>query len=321
MNKDIIKKKSKDSFKILKHTATNFWSNDPVSMAGTTAYFAIFSIAPILIIIISVFGFFTDDEVISSKLFSELDGLIGSDSTKLLRAAIENYEIADNGLLGVIIGGVIFLVSATTLFGIMQNSINYIWRVKVKSKLKQNILKLLRDRLFSFGMILSLGFVVLVSLIVDASLEIIREFISSKLHADFDYLVNAANLILSVLIISAIFALIFRYLPDVKVKWSAAWFGAAFAAVMFFIGKYIIGFIIGQSQLGAVYGAASSFVIILLWIYFVSIIFYFGVEITKQFSKYYKHNNVPLNFAIPFEISTTAEGEKIKKEKETDKNK
>ncbi len=177
----------------------------------------------------------------------------------------------------------------------MQNSINYIWRVKVKSKLKQNILKLLRDRLFSFGMILSLGFVVLVSLIVDASLEIIREFISSKLHADFDYLVNAANLILSVLIISAIFALIFRYLPDVKVKWSAAWFGAAFAAVMFY--GNILSDYHRQSQLGAVYGAASSFVIILLWIYFVSIIFYFGVEITKTiFQKYYKHDNVPLKF-------------------------
>lgn len=319
MNKNRLIKKSKDSFKVLKHTATNFWSNDPVSMAGTTAYFAIFSIAPILIIIISVFGFFTDDEVISSKLFSELNGLIGNDSTKLLKAAIENYEIADNGLIGAIIGGVIFLVSATTLFSIMQNSINYIWRIKVKSKLKQNILKLLRDRLFSFGMILSLGFVVLVSLIVDASLELIREFISSQLHADFNYLVNAANLVISVVIISAIFALIFRFLPDVKVKWSASWFGAAFAAIMFFIGKYIIGFIIGQSQLGAVYGAASSFVIILLWIYYVSIIFYFGVEITKQFSKYYKHDNEPLNFAVPFEISTTAENDKTKSDKEKNK--
>jgi len=307
MNKDALIQKSKDSLKILKHTATNFMTNDPVSMAGTTAYFAIFSIAPILIIIISVFGFFTDDEIIRSKLFSELNGLIGSDSSELLQTAIDNYEIAGNSIIGAIIGGVIFLISATTLFGIMQNSINYIWRVKVKSKLKQNILKLLRDRLFSFGMILSLGFVVLASLIIDAFLQIIHEFISSSLHADFAKLVIIANFILSLVIITAVFAIIFRFLPDVKVRWNASWFGAGFAAIMFFIGKYIIGFIIGQSQLGAVYGAASSFVIILVWIYYVSIIFYFGVEITRQFSKYYKHANEPLNFAVPFEISTKTE--------------
>lgn len=304
MNKNVFVKKSKDSLKILKHSATNFLSNDPVSMAGTTAYFAIFSIAPILIIIISFFGFFTDDEIIRSKLFSELDGLIGNDSTKMLQTAIDNYEISGNSLIGAIIGGAIFLVSATTLFTIMQNSINFIWRIRVKSKLKQNILKLLRDRLFSFGMILSLGFVVLVSLIIDASLEIIREFISDRLQADFGQLVNVANMVLSLVIISAVFAVIFRFLPDVKVRWNAAWFGAIFASILFFIGKYIIGFIIGQSQMGALYGAASSFVIILVWIYYVSIIFYFGVEITKQFSKYYNHNNEPLNFAVPFEISS-----------------
>jgi len=307
MNKETFIKKSKDSFEILKNTVTNFMSNDPVSMAGTTAYFAIFSIAPILIIIISVFGFFTDDQLIRSKLFSELGGLIGNESTELLQTAIDNYEIGDKGLIGAIVGGVIFLISATTLFGVMQNSINYIWRVKVKSKLKQNILKLLRDRLFSFGMILSLGFVVLISLIIDASLQIIRDFISDSLHADFGYLVNAANLVLTIIVITAIFAIIFRFLPDVKVRWNAAWFGAVFAAILFFIGKYIIGFIIGRSQLGAVYGAASSFVIILLWIYYVSIIFYFGVEISRQFSKYYNHKNEPLNFAVPFEISTPVE--------------
>ncbi|QGY42294.1 ribonuclease BN [Maribellus comscasis] len=293
----------RDSFLILKKALVNFGSNNPVGMAGTTAYFAIFSIAPILIIIISVFGIFAGDITIRQKLFDEVNVLIGSESSQLLENAIENYQIAENSGIGAVIGGVIFLVSATTLFSIMQNYINYIWRVKVKSKLKQNILKLVKDRIFSFGMILSLGFILLVSLVVDASIAFLRDILSLYFTADFVVFAQVVNVFISLAIITLVFAFIYRFLPDVNIKWRSSWFGAIFTAIFFFIGKYIIGFIIGNSKLGAVYGAASSFVVILIWIYFVSLIFYFGVEITHQYSKFYNHKNKPLNFAIPFEIT------------------
>lgn len=293
----------RESLLVLKKSFSNFGSNNPVGMAGTTAYFAMFSIAPMLIIIISVFGFFAGDDAIREKLFSELDVLIGQNSSELLKEAISNYNITENSGLGAIIGGIIFLVSATTLFSIMQNYINYIWRVKVKSKLKQNLLKLLKDRIFSFGMILSFGLVLLISLIVDASISFLRDILSRYFDPDFVVFAQVANIFVSLLIITSVFAVIFRFLPDVNVKWHPSWFAASFTAILFFIGKYLIGFIIGNSKLGAVYGAAGSFVVILVWIYFVSLIFYFGVEITHQYSKFYNHNNKPVNYAIPFEIT------------------
>lgn len=303
MTKKHFGKKIKESLKILKHAALHFTSNDPIRMAGTTAYFTIFSIAPMLIIIISVFGFFANDATIQARLFNELDSLVGKESSELVQTAINNYQIIENSGIGAIIGVAIFLFSATTLFSIMQNSINYIWRVRVKSKLKLSLLKLLRDRLFSFGLILSLGLVVLVSLVIEAAVGLLHDFLSQQFTPDFLGLVNIARTVLSVLLTATVFALIFRFLPDVSVRWKASWFGAVFTSLLFFLGKYLIGFIIGNSQLGVIYGAASSLIILLLWVYFVSLIFYFGVEICYQYSSFYDHKNKPLNFAEPFKIT------------------
>lgn len=294
----------KDTLRIFRKTFVQFGTNNPVNLAGTTAYFAIFSMAPILVIIISVFGFFTGNETMRAKLFEELDVLIGPESTQVLQNAIENFQITENSGIGAFIGIVFFLISATTLFSVMQNSINFIWRVKVRSSLKQGALKLAKDRIFSFGVILSLGFIVLVSLVIDASISFLKDFLRTYFSSDFVFLAQLANIVLSLAIITAIFALIYRFLPDVSVKWRASWFGAVFTAILFVIGKFVIGIVIGNSNLGAVYGAASSFVVILVWIYFVSIIFYFGVELTHQYSRFYKHTNKPVNYAIPFEINT-----------------
>ncbi len=170
MNTHSFKRKTKNAWIILRKSFSHFGANNPVNLAGTTAYFAIFSIAPILVIIVSVFGFFAGDLAMRTKLFAELEVLIGNESTRLLQNAIDNYQITEHSGLGAIIGVVFFLVSATTLFTMLQNSINYIWRIRVKSNLKLSILKLIKDRLLSFGVILSLGFVLLISLIVDASI-------------------------------------------------------------------------------------------------------------------------------------------------------
>jgi membrane protein len=304
MEKKNLKKKGKNTFKIFKRSLLNFGANNPVNMAATTAYFAIFSLAPMLVIIISVFGFFTGDATMSTKLFNEVDKLIGEESTQVLKTAIDNYQITENSGIGAIIGIGFFLISATTLFAIMQNSINFIWRIKVKPSLKQNLLKLAIDRLFSFGVILSLGLVLLISLIIDASIAFLKDFLSTHFSTDFIVFAQVINIVLSLAIIASIFALIYRFLPDLSVHWSASWFGATFTAILFALGKFLIGIIIGSSNLGAIYGAASSFVVILMWIYFVSIIFYFGVELTHQYSRYFNHENKPVKYATPFEISS-----------------
>ena len=303
MVRKMITNRLADYFKIFKKSISGYGDNLPMEHAGTTAYFAIFSMAPILIIIISVFGFFAGDEAIREKLFGELSVLLGNDSTRVLRDAIGNYDFTEKSMIGTIIGISIFLVSATTLFSAMQNSINYIWRIKVKSKLKWGIINFLKTRLLSFGVILSLGFVLLVSLVIDATIAFLKDFLSARFSHDFVILAQVLNIVVSVAIVSAVFALIYRFLPDVKVKWSASWYGAIFASVLFAIGKAGIGIFIGNSNLGAVYGAASSFVVILVWIFYVSVIFYFGVVLTYQFSKYYNHENTPVKFAVPFKIT------------------
>jgi len=303
MEKVEVTKVLSSAFEILKKSLLNFGSNRPVQLAGTTAFFAIFSTAPILIIIISVFGFFTNDVIIRQKLFEELNVLVGQESTQLLKNAIDNYQIAKNSGVGAIIGVVIFLFSATTLFSTLQDSINFIWRVQVKANIKMGILNLVKTRILSFGVILCLGFVLLVSLIIDVSIAFLKDFLSGYFSPDLIFIAQLVNAFLSFGIITAVFALIYRFLPDVSVKWNASWVAAIVASLLFTGGKYLIGYIIGSSNLGLVYGAASSFVVVLVWIYYVSLIFYFGVELSHQYSLFHHHNNKPAKFAVPFEIN------------------
>lgn len=292
-----------DTFQIWKKTILNINASSITDLSGTTAYFAIFSIAPILIIIIAVFGYLIGDETIRYKLFEELNVLIGEDSSQLLNNAIDNYQISDKKGIGTVVGLVLFLVSATTLFSTIQNSINHIWRIKTKSNLKMNILKLLKDRLLSFGVILSLGFVLLVSLVVDAVVSFLGDMLTRYLTPDFIVVAQMVNVFISLGIVTIVFTVIFRFLPDVKVHWSAGWFAGFFTAILFSIGKILIGMLVGNNNMGAVYGAVSAFIAILAWVYYASIIFYIGVELSRQFSLYYKHDNEPVNYAVPFRIT------------------
>jgi len=173
-----LKKATVQGLRIFKHSVSNFGTNRPVEHAGTTAYFAIFSLVPILIIIISVFGLLAGDEVIREKLFEEITTLLGKESTSVLRNAIENYNITENSGLGTLIGAGIFLVSATTLFTAVQNSINYIWRIQIRSNLKMSVLNLIKTRFLSFAVILFLGLVLLISLIAVTELFVSVRMVS-----------------------------------------------------------------------------------------------------------------------------------------------
>lgn len=303
MGKEKVKKALVNSFKIFKASVSNFGSNRPAQLAGTTAYFAMFSMAPILLIIISVFGYFTGDEVIRQKLFNEIAVLLGQESTRVLRSAIENYKISSESFIGTVLGILFFVISATALFSVMQNSINYVWRIRARTNIKMGIFNLLKKRVLSFGVILCLGFVLLISLVLDASIAFIKDFLATQINPDFVLIAQVVNIAVSLAVIAIVFALIYRFLPDVKVHWSASWFGASFTSGLFALGKIGIGALVGNSNLGVIYGAAGSFAAILVWIFFVSIIFYFGVELTRQYSRFHKHDNTPAKFTVPFEIN------------------
>lgn len=302
MKKLNLKDQLKDGVEILKKSFSDFGSNRPMVHAGTTAYFAVFSIVPMLVLIISVFGFFIDDAIIREKLFKEINTLMGNKSSDLLREAINNYEVTENTTLGSIVGIGLFLFFATTLFSILQDTMNYIWRVRVKSNFKMNLINILKTRFFSFGIILSLGFVLLASMVVDVAISFLKDFLSTYFTDRLVLLAQVLNYALTFSIITSIFALIFRYLPDLHVKWNSAWFAAIFTSLFFILGKFAIGFVIGRSDMGAIYGAAGSVIIMLMWVYYVSIIFYFGVQISQSHALYFEHSNKPQRYAERFEI-------------------
>ena len=274
--------------------------DDPIKLAGTTAYFVIFAVAPIFIIIISVLGLVIDQETAATKLFAEINALVGEEGGQFIRTIVENFQGSERNVIGTIIGVVVFLVASTTFFSVLQSNLNYIWRVRATPK--SNLLKKLKDRLLSFGLILSLGFILLVSLVIDMVLSFFKDFLSNYVDRFTIYVIGPVNVIVSFAIIVLVFALIFKVLPDAKVSWKVTWVGAIVTAVLFTIGKFVIGMVLGWTNVDVMYGAAGSIVILILWVFYSSIILYFGAEITEQYAHYYHHDIQPQRHAVKIVI-------------------
>ncbi len=286
--------------RLLSGAARKYGRDDPVRMAGNTAFFMIFALSPILIIIISSAGLVMDDQLIREKVYNQFQTLIGDEGTAQIREIISNYRDPQRDLLGTIVGIVIFLVASTTFFSVLQNSLNYIWRIRAKPRHK--LLKMLKDRLLSFGLILSFGFIMLVTMLIDAGLSLLQDYLSHYLPDTALVFAEVMNIILSLAVTTLAFALIYKFLPDGKIRWNVTWFGAFVTALLFNIGRYLIGFGLSLANIGVIYGAAGSLVIILLWVFYASIIFFFGAEITQQYAKTYGEKIIPSDYAVEIKI-------------------
>ncbi len=296
-----MKKKFKQVFEILKRAVKKYKEDNPVQLAGTTAFFAVFAMAPLIIIIISVAGILLGQEQIQAKLFGEIDQYLGEQGTQNIRIIVENFQDQQKGITGTIVGFVIFIFISTTFFSVMQSSLNYIWRVRAKPK--NNLLKALHNRLISFGLILILGFVMLVSFIFDAARSLFRNLMPER-FSDFTILIiEVGNFVFSFAITMVIFAAIYRFLPDTYIKWSVTWLGAFITALLFVIGKALISFGLGIANIDAMYGATGSLVVILLWVFYSALIFFFGAEITQQYAEMYSHDIKPKDYAVRIEIN------------------
>ncbi len=293
--------------KIVVRSFNQYKKDDPVKLAGTTAFFTIFAIAPIFIIITSLLGIILGEEEITRRIYNEIELTIGEDGSEFIETIVENFRETDRNMLGTIIGLVVFLIASTTFFTILQNSLNFIWRVRAKPK--SNVLKALKDRLLSFGLILSIGFILLVLLIVDAALSFFGDFLAGYIDEYAMILIKVINIILLFGVLTLIFALIYRYLPDTRIRWNVTWVGAILTAVLFVAGRYVIGLILGIADIGVMYGAAGSVVIFLLWVFYSSIILFFGAEITRQYAIYFEYDIKPKDYAVRIEISEKDEGE------------
>lgn len=286
----------KKFFHIIKGTATAFSQDNCVKLSASLSYYTIFSIGPLLIIIISLSTIFYGREAVEGRLYGKIRGLIGSEAAIQVQEIIKKSQHANKGFIGTVIGTVVLFIGATGIFTEIQDSINYIWSLKAKPK--RGIVKYLINRLLSFSLIVSLGFLLLVSLVINALMGLLSDRLTLYFPHTTVYIFYVLNQITIFVIISVLFAIIFKVLPDGKIKWKDAFIGAGFTAVLFIIGKVVIGYYLGRSNLGATYGTAASVIIILTWVYYTSIILYFGAEFTKVHALEYGGGIVPNETAV-----------------------
>lgn len=272
------------SWDIVKESVTSFLEDDLFSYASSIAFSTIFSLPAILIIALTIGSTFYERNIVQDELINQVGRLVCSETAKeieniLLQAAVDN-----TGWWAKTIGVVTLFLSATTVFMSLQSSLNKIWGIKPKPQ--RGWVKYIINRLVSLAMVISFGFVLLVSLVIDTILVVFQGMLTRFMEGFTLYLVTALNLMISLAFITVIFGVLFKVLPDAIIKWRHVWVGALVTTMLFTLGKYLIGFYLGNSSFNSAYGAAGSLVIILLWVYYSTVIFLFGAELTSVYAKY-----------------------------------
>jgi membrane protein len=264
-------------------TAAKGWSGDNVPRLGASlAYYTLFSIAPVLIIAIAIAGFVFGEEAVRGEITLQLQGIVGTDGAKVVEDLVQSASKPGRGVLALIIGSITFLLAATGVFLEMQHALNTIFRVKQKPN--GNISAFVKARLRSFGLVLSIGFVLLVSLAVSAMLAALSTMLGGN-AATASMFLQVVNALVSFAVITLLFALIYRFLPDVKLLWRDVWIGSAMTALLFTIGKQLLAFYLGQKSTTSSYGAAGSVIVLLLWVYYSAQIILFGAELTRVYTE------------------------------------
>jgi membrane protein len=278
---DVVKQ-PKALWTLVKDSVTAWIEDFAPSMGAAISYYTVFSIAPLLLIVISVAGLVLGSEAASGKIFAQLEGMLGPEGAAAIQGMVKSASSDGKGTIGTIVGIVTVLIGATTVFNELQSALDRIWRAPAAAK-KEGIWSLIRARFLSFGMILAIGFLLLVSLIASAALSAFGEWYGG-FFAGWEILLQVVNFVVSVGIVTVLFALIYKYMPRVDIGWHDVWIGAAVTAVLFTIGKSLIGLYIGKSGVVSGFGAAGSLVIVLLWVYYSSQIFLLGAEFTWHYA-------------------------------------
>jgi membrane protein len=286
----------KGIWQILKASFKGFVDDKVIKLSGSLAYFTVFSMGPMLIVIIFFADLFWGREAIEGTIYGQLKGFVGSDAAAQLQDIIKKASLSNKSTITAIIGSIMLLIGATTVFAEIQDSINTIWNLKAKPK--TNWLKLVIDRILSFSVVVSLGFLLLVSLVINGIMEALGNRLLTMFPDIAVILLYIFNIVLTFIVTSSLFAIIFKVLPDAKIKWKDVLMGAMVTAVLFMLGKFGISFYIGSSNVDNVYGTAGSLVVILLWVYFSSIILYFGAEFTKAYAAAYGSSIHPNQYAV-----------------------
>ncbi len=296
------------------------WITDKSPKLGAAlSFYTIFSLAPLLVIAISIAGFIFGPEAARGELVGQIKDLIGIDGAQVVQTALKNTNDPESGLIAVIISLLTLIIGSTVVFVELQESLNIIWRVKPKPE--RNMLKgLLKDRVQSFALVITTGFLLLVSLIISALLSALSDFIAERFVEIPVYLLDIANLLISLGVIYLLFAMIYKILPDVHISWKDVWVGSLVTSVLFVLGKYLIGLYLGTSSLSSTYGAAGSLVILLLWIYYSAQILFLGAEFTFVYATKFGSGYKPRSKFLIYEINPVTQDKDETNQKDKEKS-
>ncbi|NJM94124.1 MAG: YihY/virulence factor BrkB family protein [Cytophagales bacterium] len=291
-----LRRRAKNLWTVVRGTVAEFNGDQPdvMNYSATIAFYTIFSLPAALLFIVTIAGFLYDQEAVRQQLFVEMGKYLGEKNTQLAETVMSNINNEHSGLIASIVGGATLILSATTVFITIQNALNHIWNVRVKrGKGFKSYLKLVIDRLLSFLMVGSLGLLIVVSTLADTLLSVFEDMLEYFLGYYTVQLMQVASYSVGIIIMALAVAILFKTLPAVRVDWRDAFLGGVVTALLFSLGKYLIKLYMSNSPLGTTYGAAGSFVIFLIWIYFSAAIFLFGAEFTYVFARTFGHDMGP----------------------------
>jgi membrane protein len=278
-------------------TAYKEWmSKDPFRESAVIAYYAIFSLPGLFVLILTLAGVFLEREKVDSHLLSQITATLGADTADQIQKMIVQASEAKKTIWAAIIGIVTLLVGATGVFAQFQKSLNIIWEVKADQS-KSGLWELIKVRLFSFGLIVSIAFLLIVSLFISTSISAFGNWLSGHFSEAFVIVLNVINFILSLVILTVLFALMFKIFPDAKIRWKHVWIGSIVTALLFEIGKYGLSLYFGKANPGTGYGTAGSIILIMLWVSYSSMIVLFGAEFTRAYAQAYSGKIAPTKIA------------------------
>ena len=304
-------------FKLLKKSYVSWEKNGAYARSATIAYYALFSLPSLLIIVVSIVGYFYGREAVQGRLTGQIERFIGTDTANAVENMIENAALTQDSTLAIIFGLAMLIFGATGVFFQLKIAMNNIWNVAAK---KTNFLRLVLDRVISLGMIVVLGLLLLIAMVISTLLRMISGRVENFFPNITGLMLDVANYLLSFLIITTLFAAIFKLLPDIKIRLRTTYIGAALTTILFLIGEGLISFYFGQSSPASVYGGASSVVLILLWVYFTCLILFFGAEFTVQYALFKKEKVTPNRFGEPAIYQEMAKLEQRKMELKDEKH-
>lgn len=305
----VVKRKLSTFWTLVKQSYFSWNRNDPWARSATIAYYALFSLPSLLIIVVTVAGYFFGQKAVQGRITQQIGEFIGEEPARAIQGMIANAALNQSSTWAVIFGLAFLVFGATGVFFQLKAAMNNIWNVTAK---KNTVKRIVINRIISLGMVFVLGLLMLISLIISAVLAALSDYLARIAPVITAFMLQLLNFLLSFLIITSLFAAIFKWLPDVRLRWKTTYLGAMLTTCLFLIAEYIIGFYFGQSNPGSVYGGASSVVLILLWVYYTCMIVFFGAEFTVNYALYKKEKVEPNEYAEP---AIYQELEKLEKKK------